>query len=91
MVLRGGGGGGGRGVACLWACGVWGGEGGLMGYGGGRVLGLEKGTDCGPTAAELWMSRPKMAKKKKGGGGGCLLIILYNKGTVRIFASNILH
>ena len=25
------------------------------------VLGLEKGTDCGPTAAEQWLSRPKMA------------------------------
>ena len=27
------------------------------------VLGLEKGTDCGPTAAERWLSRYKMAKK----------------------------
>ena len=24
--------------------------------GGGGVLGLEKGTDCGPSAAELWLS-----------------------------------
>ena len=31
------------------------------------VLGLEKGTNCGPAAAEQWLSRPKMAKK---GGGG---------------------
>ena len=31
---------------------------------GGRVLGLEKGTDCGPTAAEGWLSRPNMAKKR---------------------------
>ena len=32
--------------------------------GGGGVLGLEKGTDCGPTAAERWWSRPKLAKKR---------------------------
>ena len=34
------------------------------GPGGGGVLGLEKGTDCGPTAAERWLLRPKMAKKR---------------------------
>ena len=28
---------------------------------------MEKGTDCGPTAAEWWLSQPKMAKKKRGG------------------------
>ena len=32
--------------------------------GGGGVLGLEKGTDCGSTAAERWLSRPKVAKKR---------------------------
>ena len=32
--------------------------------GGGGVLSLEKGTDCGPTDAEGWLSRPKMAKKR---------------------------
>ena len=26
------------------------------GGGGGGVLGLEKGTNCGPNAAELWLS-----------------------------------
>ena len=31
--------------------------------GGGGVLGLEKGTNCGPTAAERWLSRREMAKK----------------------------
>ena len=36
------------------------------------VLGLEKGTDCGPTTAEQWLSLPVMAKKK----GDCSLIIL---------------
>ena len=45
----------------------------LRGGGGGRDLGLEKGTNCGPTAAEWWLSRRKMSKKKKkkkkGGGG----------------------
>ena len=30
----------------------------------GGVLGLEKGTDCGTTAVERWLSRPKMAKKR---------------------------
>ena len=30
----------------------------------GGVLGLEKGTDCSPTAAERWLLRPKMAKKR---------------------------
>ena len=30
--------------------------------GGGGVLSLEKGTDCGPTAGEWWLSRPGTAK-----------------------------
>ena len=47
--------------------------------GGGGLLGLGNGTDCGPTAPERWLSRPKMAKKR-GGGGGCPLIIFYNRG-----------
>ena len=29
----------------------------------GEVLGLEKGTDCGPSAAKLWLSRANNAKK----------------------------
>ena len=32
--------------------------------GGGVVLSLEKGTDCGPTAGERWLSQPAMAKKR---------------------------
>ena len=52
----------------------------------GGVLGLEKGTICGPTDAERWLSQREMAKK-----GGCPLIILYDKGVVRFFASNILY
>ena len=32
--------------------------------GGGGVLSLEKGIDCGPTAMEWWLSRPVMAKKR---------------------------
>ena len=32
--------------------------------GGGGVLRPEKGTDCGPTTAELWMSLVKLAKKE---------------------------
>ena len=59
--------------------------------GGGGVLGLEKGTNCGLAAAERCLSQPKMAKKKKGGGGGCPLIILYNRGAVRVFASKFPH
>ena len=31
--------------------------------GGGGVLSLEKGTNCGPTAGEQWLSRPVTAKK----------------------------
>ena len=31
--------------------------------GGGGVLSLEKGTDCGPTAGERWLSQPMTAKK----------------------------
>ena len=34
-----------------------------VGRGWGGVLGLEKGTDCGPSAAELWLSRANNAKK----------------------------
>ena len=36
--------------------------------GGEGVLDLEKGTNCGPTAAERWwwLSQPEMAKKKGG-------------------------
>ena len=52
----------------------------------GGVLCLEKGTICGPTDAERWLSQREMAKK-----GGCPLIILYDKGVVRFFASNILY
>ena len=33
------------------------------GGGGGGQLGLEKGTNCGPTSLELWLSRAYMAKK----------------------------
>ena len=31
--------------------------------GGGGDLGLEKGTNCSPTAAEQWLSRSEMAKR----------------------------
>ena len=31
-----------------------------MGEGGGGVLSLEKGTNCGPTAAERWLSQCAM-------------------------------
>ena len=34
--------------------------------GGGGVLCLEKGSDCGLTAAELWLSRSNISKKKSG-------------------------
>ena len=36
--------------------------------GGGGVLSLKKGTDCGPTVEELLLSRVDIAEK--GGGGG---------------------
>ena len=35
-----------------------------QGRGGGGILSLEKGIDCGPTAAERWLSRANIAKKK---------------------------
>ena len=41
------------------------------------ALGLEKGTDCGPTAGERWLSRPATAKK---GGGGLSLYYIVGKG-----------
>ena len=37
---------------------------------GGGVLSLEKGTKCGPTAGERWLSRSATAKK-----GGAVLIL----------------
>ena len=36
---------------------------GVWGGGGGGVLSLEKGTNCGPTAGERWLSQPATAKK----------------------------
>ena len=33
--------------------------------GGGGVLSLEKGIDCGPTAGELWLSQANIAKKEE--------------------------
>ena len=38
-------------------------QGWIRGPGGGGVLCLEKGTDCGPTAGERWRSRPATAEK----------------------------
>ena len=35
----------------------------ILSRGGGGVLSLEKGTNCGPTAGELWLSQPTTAKK----------------------------
>ena len=43
---------------------------GIISRGGGG-LGMEKGTDCGPSATERWLKR-----------GGCPLIIVYNRGAV---------
>ena len=54
--------------------------------GGGGVLGLEKGTDCGPIARTCGCCDLRWLKK-----GGCPLIIFDKRGAVRVFASNILH
>ena len=35
----------------------------MAAYQPGGLLSLEKGTDCGPTAGERWLSRPAAAKK----------------------------
>ena len=40
--------------------------------GGGGVLSLEKGTDCGPTTGERWLLRPAVAKK--GGLSLCYIV-----------------
>ena len=36
----------------------------FMTPGGGGVLSLEKGTSCGPSAPELWLSGGKITKKE---------------------------
>ena len=36
----------------------------IPGGGGGLLLSLEKGTDCGPTVVELWLASAKDAKKE---------------------------
>ena len=45
--------------------------------GGGGALGVEKGTDCGLTAGERWLSRPATAKK--GGLSGLSLYHIVGK------------
>ena len=57
-----------------------------------EVLGLKKGrpTNCGPDPVRTLRSggcRGARWLKK----GDCPIIILYDKGAVRVFASNILH
>ena len=37
---------------------------GPWGEGGGGVLSQEKGTNCGQTATELWLSQANIAKKE---------------------------
>ena len=53
--------------------------------GGGRTLAVKKGTDCGWTAVEWWLSRRERVEE------GCPLIILYDRGAVRVFASNVVR
>ena len=43
-----------------------------QGGGGGGVLSLEKGTNCGPTAGELWLLRHAKAKRRN-------VLVLYCK------------
>ena len=50
---------------------------GLGGGGGGGLLSLEKGTNCGPTTLEQWLSRNDMAEK-----GGCPVIEFSHGGAV---------
>ena len=60
---------GGQGVGlspCMYRVGLAEGVVGVEGWSSsevGGVLGLEKGTNCGPTNAERWLSRHEMAKK----------------------------
>ena len=51
----------------------------LGGGGGGGLLGLEKGTDCGPTA-ELWLSQANIAKKE-----GCPVIMTAHREQSNLF------
>ena len=56
------------------------------GAGGGGLLGLEKGTNCGPTSSGLWLSRADMAKKK----GGLSSKIFSQRVAVTVLIGNIL-
>ena len=47
---------------------------------GGGGLSLEKGTDCGPTAAELWLSRQKLLKR-----GSCPVIMNVHRELLNLF------
>ena len=57
----------------------------LRSPGGGGALGMEKGTDCGLTATERWLSQAYLAKKKnkkkreKKGVGTCPVIIIAHR------------
>ena len=45
---------------------------------------LEKGTDCGLTARELWLSRPNISKKKK---QGCPVVMNPHRELSNLFIS----
>ena len=62
-----------------WGLRAWGG-------GGGGGTQSEKWYRLRGGGRGRWLSQPKMAKKR-----GCPLITLYDRGGVRVFASNILH
>ena len=54
--------------------------------GGGGVLSLEKCTDCGPPAGELWLSQPTTAKKR-----GAVLILYCRIGELSESVQLIFH
>ena len=54
------------------------------GVGVGRVLSLEKGTDCGQTAAELWLLRVNIARKRRKKGGWICLVIINSQRELSI-------
>ena len=59
--------------------------GGVWGQCPGGLLGLEKGTNCGPTSLELWLSRADVAKK-----GAVKVIISSQRVSVTVLNVNVL-
>ena len=64
----------------------------VEGGGGGGVLSEEKGTNCGLTFSEMWLSQAEIAEQVGGGGDDCPVIIPSHthRGAVIVLSVNIL-